>query len=185
MHAATGRWSLVGGIFGAGLVLAGVLDTNGADAEPASIHVRDLVRRIRVIGELGVPVDQVVKIRGVWEYSDEDRELLKKGLMKKQPIRPQLRVLEVNGKPLQEPVEFRDWLVINVSWMDDIEANDGETWEMTGVEQCGMRGNSAETTRALHRIRAENRAPQRALLDTGLHGTFASEFHYVSARRIK
>lgn len=90
-----------------------------------------------VIGRLGRPLNTMLTIRGVWDWSRMPKD---SGLV--------FRVTHVNGEALDEPVIFHQTLV-HVRHRGDKLENDpvssiAQSWEIRAYETGGFSGNPAE-----------------------------------------
>lgn len=94
---------------------------------PAAIRADEIGRSVNVLGKLGSPLRSVVSVSGVWVELTEG------------PAKPGsslwFRVVEVGGKRLDKPVEFR---VLDVEVLEKggkaIEPAKGEQWELRAYE---------------------------------------------------
>ena len=116
----------------AGLLLSIASDRTcrlAGDEPKASTTIRadEVGRRVRVLGKLGSPLRSVVSVSGVWVELTEGPEKPGSSLW--------FRVVEVNGKRLDKPVEFRA-LDVEVLAKDGktIAPRKGERWELRAYE---------------------------------------------------
>ena len=125
-------------------------------AEPktvATVTAEDLATgKVIVIGKLGVPLTTMRTIRGTWQPPPRGEHPLKDASLL-------FHVTHVDGKPLDEPVDFHRALV-NVSYPlpDDGKVNEakdpvpekGETWEIRGYETGRFQGRPAQFNEELN-----------------------------------
>lgn len=134
------------------------------DEVVVTVQSRDLGRRVRVIGALGVELGTVVTIRGMWIEAPQARQ-----------VHPSFRIDEVNGRRLGQSVVFHPALIEAFGGQSDaIERRVDVKWELRGYERCTWHG-----------------APFTAYEEVGLgavsqpHETgFHSEFVYYKHKRL-
>jgi len=91
---------------------------------PTTIRADEVGRSVSVLGTLGSPLRSVVSVSGVWVELTEGPSKPGSSLW--------FRVVEVNGKRLDKPVEFRGLDV-------EVHEKDGKTIEPATGEQWGLR----------------------------------------------
>jgi hypothetical protein len=100
--------------------------------ETVDVQGRDLGARLRVIGSLGLPLGERIRIRGEWYRP--------KGKLPLKDPSPLLRVTEVNGKPLEEEVIFPAPFVVPAPQTERLKPRPGDSWEVEGYEVGGFMG---------------------------------------------
>ena len=94
---------------------------------PTTVRADEIGRSVSVLGKLGSPLRSVVSVSGVWVELTEGPEKPGSSLW--------FRVVEVGGKRLDKPVEFR---VLDVEVLEKrgktIEPAKGEQWELRAYE---------------------------------------------------
>ena len=137
------------------LVLSGAVTVVGSwfcraqDLRSSEITVNagDIGRRVQVIGLLGHPLGEMIDIRGHWR-SPAPRS-------KERSLR--FHVTEVNGQPIDRPVEFfqRDVQVRK----ENPKPAHGAVWELRGIETGSFRGLPAPVYRAEIGLEEEGPCP--------------------------
>jgi hypothetical protein len=107
-----------------------------------TVNYKDIPDRVKIIGELGLPLYELATIRGRWiEVQDG------KGF-----DIPTFAVESVNGKRLERAAQIR--LVHSLfSTRDELKPNIGDAWEFYGIETAkfhGLPGNVLEANQRLY-----------------------------------
>jgi hypothetical protein len=120
--------------------MVGLLALAGPPEKTSDVQGHDLGTRVRVIGSLGFPLGERIRIRGEWYKptghvgSDGVRRIPKDDSLR-------LRVTGVNGRRLEQEVVFRSGLVERAPQSSRIEPRrPGEAWEAEGFEVGGFMG---------------------------------------------
>lgn len=116
--------------------------------------------KIVVIGRLGLPLRQMMTIRGTWDYPEQ----VPGRVLKIHELR--FRVSHVDGKKLAKPLDFDKDLVqvTKIGDRNSLQPSQGEEWEFRGFETGSFRAR-----------------PQQYYLETGggavsnRHAGFTSE----------
>jgi hypothetical protein len=122
----------------------------------------DIPERVQIIGKLRQPLGQLVTVRGRWTTPFPSK-----------PARPVLVVNQVNGRPLNPPVEFDDVEPVMGEGGEIAKRAVGEEWELRGVETGGYVGFSDEVWGELGQPPMQR--PPRG---------FLTRFCYVRANRV-
>lgn len=135
-----------------------------------SVKSCELGRHIEVLGATGLPVWQLMTIRGTWVLPVPSVEgtVTKVGYL-------YFQVTEVNGSPLPEPVSFEGGLL--TARVDDVKipsAEVGESWELRGYERVEMKG-----TPSAYYLELGMGVPQHRF------SGFVTEFVYFKSKKIK
>ena len=137
----------------------------------------DIGTRVQIIGRLGYPLGELLTIRGTWHFPEA---LLK-------DMSSSFRVLSVNGKRLNEPVEFvsmRSFHPVTIELQqipEDIERGE-EVWEVRGCETGEYLGTPAEVLRDVpKKTRKRPIQQQPAPVAFG----FYTRFRYSSFKLVK
>lgn len=109
----------------AALVAISLLALSGPQQKISEVQGSDLCTRLRVIGSLGVPLGERVRIRGEWYVPEEPR-------FKADSLN--LRITEVNGKPIKKAVSIPDWSIDSMPFTRPPARQAGEQWEAEGYE---------------------------------------------------
>lgn len=135
------------------------------------VKASDLIKKVRIIGELGYPLGEVVTIQGKW------RNDLDKGGEGSCFV-----VTHVNGKKLDREVKF--WEPHVLPWkerykgtgMGPIRPSIGEVWDLRGFESGILQGLSNSALKELGLFKDNRRLAQ------GPDYEFVSEFRYMKAK---
>ncbi len=98
------------------------------------IRAEDIGREVEIIGRLGIPIHQVIQIKGTWIRPD--------GVPKDNSLR--FRVTHVGRRRLESPVDFHKYLVTQIHVSDNAKnapkPAENSRWELTAWETGGFRG---------------------------------------------
>jgi hypothetical protein len=151
--------------------MLGLIALSGPPEAAADVQGRDLGTRLRVIGSLGLPVGERVRIRGRWRSPH--------GRLPSKDSSPLLHVTEVNGMQLEKEVVFPEPFVRAAKESGHLTPRSGESWEAEGYEVGRFQGTPGW---ALREIYGEH-VPNAGVYLSGFK--FILEFVYVSVRSEK
>ena len=141
------------------------------------VAASEIGKSVEIVGTLGLPLGEVLTIRGEWSMHDLSGRRLS---MKETWL--MFIVFTINGKELEKPVEFREFLVSRIDSLAVEEAKPavGEIWEMRGVELGRYHGVPPEAVTELypgHRMRPAGRV--------NFGYGFYTDFRYISRRVVR
>ncbi len=116
------------------LLILGTVTASEQNREPRMVHYSDIPGRVQLIGKLGQPLGQLVTVRASWKAPHPSKPGLSAVLV----------VNQLDGRPLDPPVEFHD---VEAVWEKSEEVTKriiGQEWELRGVETGGFVGFSDE-----------------------------------------
>lgn len=134
----TGRRQVIGMVAGLVVLIVAVsLRTQAQEARRVDLKTDEIWQgRVRLIGTLGTPIGEVVKLRGHWQ---EPVDLSKTGGL-------QFFVTAVNGTKLKETIVFDSFFVDAEDMKRQrVSAKVNEAWEMIAYE--GMQWRNSEGVR--------------------------------------
>jgi hypothetical protein len=130
--------------------------------ELQALHYSDIPGKVQIIGKLGVPLGELVTVRGRWTAPFPSK-----------PTFAVFMVNEVNGRPLDPPTKFDEVEPVFGKDEEVTKRAVGEEWELRGVETGGFVGFSDKVWEELGQPSAGR--PPRG---------FLTRFCYVKARRV-
>jgi hypothetical protein len=146
---------------GAVCVAASGEDAASEKGARTSVRLEDVPKRAVIVGRLGVPIAEIVDVKGRWVARTE-----------KPDNAPWFTVTEVNGRAFDAPLLFRAHSVEPAAGsVEEVEPREGDVWEMRGIEVFDFAGMPEN-------VRKELKLVPFAQREAG----FVSRFKYVRAR---
>jgi hypothetical protein len=116
------------------VILTGAMFHPSSTDEITMISYKDIPNRVQIVGKLGRPLGELVKVRGRWKEGDKSK-----------PSGPVFVVEELDENVLTSPVEFSSDKVTPVLRRpNDPTPVVGKVWEFRGVETGRLVGFSEE-----------------------------------------
>jgi len=123
------------------LMIESASGSASANTEPSAaiVSAADIPVRVQIIGKLGRPLGELVKLRGRWEWPEVKHTSDGKTIGEKYRSL-QFRAEMINGVRIDLPVTFRKELVQFVGKADKRPptAGAGDVWEIQGAESGGF-----------------------------------------------
>lgn len=130
-------------------------------SEVRMVKCSDIPENVQILGMLGHSLGEIVTVKGTWKTFEE------------KPAPPCFVVESVNGSPIDPARNFEKIEPISGKAGDVDKRNDGEKWELRGVETGGFSGFSDKVIKEIGQDGMD--LPSRG---------FLTHFCYVKARRI-
>jgi hypothetical protein len=127
-----------------------------------TVHYSDIPERVQIVGRLGLPLGQLVTVRGKWIMPFPSK-----------PASPTFIIDYVDGRLLNPPAEFGEVEPVEGGGGEISKRIIGEEWEIRGVETGGFVGFSDQVWAELGQPPAQR--PPRG---------FLTRFCYLTVKRI-